>query len=449
MNPPAPTRAELVEHLLTRLVQVQRDLGTEPTEAAGATTPFAELLDSMAFVEFLAILADDCGIEPEAIEEAAGRRFTTISDLADAIFRAGIGLRVGQGVVPSARQRATDPPSSGAGPCWLAATAVRLPDAVQPAEWIDQALGRPPGWLARHAGIRARRVWQDQDPLAAVTAAGNDCLRQAGLLPADIGALLVTSEAPPLLVGLAADLHHRLGLSGGATALEIGGACTGFLAALWTAQAIVPRVGPVLVLAVETPAQFLALEPGSAGGYAALFGDGAAAAVVCNGPIRSRSVRLAEVAVGALGEAGHCLRVQRTGGVVALEMDGHALAGRAIRTMASAIRDMVGRHHLAVSDLAGVVAHAGNGRLAALLARQLGLPPDRVWSTTPTTGNLGSVSLPAAWHTRASHSGPVAWAAVGAGLTWGVALTEVGQAFQPDDQAGKPDLRELPSGEAS
>jgi hypothetical protein len=41
-------------------------------------------------------------------------------------------------------------------------------------------------------------------------------------------------------------------------------------------------------------------------------------------------------------------------------------------------------------------------------------------------GNDASVSLPAAWAARrpAPH-GPVAWTAVGAGLTWGAALTGV------------------------
>jgi 3-oxoacyl-[acyl-carrier-protein] synthase III len=92
--------------------------------------------------------------------------------------------------------------------------------------------------------------------------------------------------------------------------------------------------------------------------------------------------------------------------------------------MAPAIRDLAQEHGLNVSDLEGVVCHGGNGRMPAIVARQLGLPADKVWSISPETGNLGSVSLPAAWAARASEpAAPVAWTAVGAGLSVATALT--------------------------
>jgi 3-oxoacyl-[acyl-carrier-protein] synthase III len=76
-----------------------------------------------------------------------------------------------------------------------------------------------------------------------------------------------------------------------------------------------------------------------------------------------------------------------------------------------------------MSDVQVVVAHGGNGRMPALLARQLGLPVDRVWSVTPQTGNLGSASLPAAWAAHVPQpSGPVLWTSVGAGISWGAAF---------------------------
>ena len=62
--------------------------------------------------------------------------------------------------------------------------------------------------------------------------------------------------------------------------------------------------------------------------------------------------------------------------------------------------------------------------LQATVARLAPLvPPERVWSTTAETGNLGSASLPVAWASHPSPpTGPVIWTAVGAGLTWGAAL---------------------------
>jgi 3-oxoacyl-[acyl-carrier-protein] synthase-3 len=303
----------------------------------------------------------------------------------------------------------------------LAATAVRLPRSVQEAASINTALGRPAGWLEEHAGIRSRRVWHDEDPLAAAAGAGRDCLNRAGVLAEEVEALLVTAEAPPLLVGLAAALHHWLELRPQTAALEIGGACMGFLAALRVAQPLLPRAGAVLVIAVECPSHFLHLEPGPAGEAAALFGDGAAACVLCAQPPGPEATPVADVQLGYDGSAAALVRVERPAGATpAIHLDGIALAGRAVRALAEVIADCTRRHGLTPADLGAVVVHGGNGRLPALLARRLRLPPERVRSETAHGGNLGAASLPVAWAARPqSGQGPAVWAAVGAGLTWG------------------------------
>lgn len=412
---------DLTAHLLARLRRVQQDLGVEPSAPDDPGLRFADALDSMGMAEFLALLADDCGVTPAAIEECTGRQFGTVAALACAMHAAGVLPRPVQSALVG---RGDPPPLAG---CWLAATAVRLPEMVQPAVTINQALGRPAGWLESHAGIVSRRIWAGQDPLAAAADAGRAAVAQAGLPIDAVGALLVTSEAPPLLAGLAAALHHRLGLRPDAVALEVGGACTGFLAALWTAQRLLPQAGTVLVLAVEAHSHHLPVKPGSAGEAAALFGDAAAAAVLCAGPTVDGSVRVAEVVLGADGSIGHLLRPERSSCGVELHMDGTALAARAVRAMAKAVHELAWRHGLTPADLAAVIAHGGNGRMPALLARQLGLPPERVWSETAHTGNLGSATLPAAWAARQpAPPGPAVWTAVGAGLTWGAAIMRRG-----------------------
>src|SRR5262249_21204192 len=156
-------------------------------------------------------------------------------------------------------------------------------------------------WWESHAGIAERRTWGNQDPVQAAGEAGRECLDRAGLAPEEIGALLVTAEAPPLLAGLAAALHHRPDLRPNAAALGVGGACTGFLAALWLGRALLPRVGAILLIAVEAPTRFLQLQPGPAGEAAALFGDGAAACLLRDHSRNPSDVAVVDIVLGVDG----------------------------------------------------------------------------------------------------------------------------------------------------
>lgn len=408
--------SDLIAHLLRRLRQVQDNLGCGPPAADGETR-FADAVDSMGLVEFLALLADDCAVPSMILEQAAGRRFGTVAELAATLEAAGLRPRASVAGIPATPV----PPRT---PAWLAATAVRLPVVRQATADLDAVLQRPAGWLAAHAGIHERCVWAGDNALRAVAHAAREALDQAGIPLSGVGALLVTSEAPPLPVGLAAALHHELNLSPRAVALEVGGACTGLLAALWTAWRLLPEAGAVLVAAVEAPSLWLVPCPGSAGEAAALFGDGAAACVLAAERGGRECRRLLDVRLEADGGGGRFLQVrQEAGRGMELSMDGPALAGRAVRGMAAAVRDLTASHGLAVAELGAVVAHGGNGRMPALLARQLGLASGRVWSETARTGNLGSASLPVAWAAHAADEAwPVVWTAAGAGLTWGAAL---------------------------
>jgi 3-oxoacyl-[acyl-carrier-protein] synthase-3 len=424
---------ELTTHLLRCVGRVRQNLGVEAAVPDDADVCIADVLDSMGLVEFLAILAEDCGVRPIDIEACTGQRFGTVAELARCLRDAGLVGRAGAVKPLFGSNRGLTAPAH---PGWLAATTVQLPHTVQDASAINAVLQRPAGWLEEHAGIRGRRLWADEDPIAAAAEAGRACLDRAGVLVEEVGTLLVTAEAPPRLVGLAAVLHHRLGLRPQTAAVEIGGACTGFLAALHVAQALLPRAGAVLVVAVEAPSRFLRLEPGPAGEAAALFGDGAAACVVCASPPGPNAMPVFDVQLDCDGSAAELVRVAGSAhDALAIHLDGIALAGRAVRAMAEAVEDCTHRHGLTPADLEAVIAHGGNGRLPALLARRLGLPPERVRSETAYTGNLGAASLPVAWATLPQPvRGAAVWTAVGAGLTWGAAL--LGRPLPRDDVHG-------------
>src|SRR5438552_4043164 len=81
---------DIVTHLLKRLRQVQRNFGVPETDNSGMR--LADAVDSMGLVEFVGILAEDFGVSPEAIDEAVGRKYGTIAEVARALQATGFGL---------------------------------------------------------------------------------------------------------------------------------------------------------------------------------------------------------------------------------------------------------------------------------------------------------------------------------------------------------------------
>jgi 3-oxoacyl-[acyl-carrier-protein] synthase-3 len=379
----------------------------------------------MALVEYLLVAAADVGVSAADLEESVERRFTTVRALARALTERALTREARCSPAAAARteESKTASPARDA-VCWLAATSVRLAHGVQTAAEVDALLARPSGWFASHTGIQERRLWRDGDPLGAAAGAARDCVQQAGLDPGAVDVLLVTSEAPPLLVGLAAAVHDRLGLSPATVALEMGGACTGFLAALWLGRALLARRGSVLIVAVEAPSRLLEVKPGPSGEAAALFGDGAAACLLCRERSGPQPFAVRDVRLSVDGSQRELVQVQRSGGAVEVRLHGTQLAALAIETMAREIETLAGVAAVAVDELGGIVIHGGNGRFSDLVAHRLGVPAERIRSQTPRTGNLGSASVPVAWATHLPERGPVIWAAIGAGVTWGAALLE-------------------------
>jgi len=86
-------QTDLVSHLLDRLESVRRNLGVVDETAVGPDARFADLLGSMGMVEFLGLIADDCGTSPTALEECTARRFSTVAAFAEAMTCAGLAVQ--------------------------------------------------------------------------------------------------------------------------------------------------------------------------------------------------------------------------------------------------------------------------------------------------------------------------------------------------------------------
>lgn len=182
----------------------------------------------------------------------------------------------------------------------LAAVATALPgEPVDNAE-LSGRLGVAQGWIEAFIGTRTRHFAVDlatgevRYSLADLCArAARGALGRCGVLPDDIGFVVLATATPDALMPTtAAVVADRLGIDG-VPCYQIQSGCSGAVQALALAGALLaasPRGGPGLVLGgdvcskhLDLGLDFRGLPPGELVNYM-LFGDGAGAAVVTAEP---------------------------------------------------------------------------------------------------------------------------------------------------------------------
>lgn len=268
-------------------------------------------------------------------------------------------------------------------------------------------------WVRERTGIVSRRYASDDDTVVSMaTAAAAKALATAGVEPdlVLLASCSLTRQIPGGAASVAANLGSRAG------AVDVNAACAGFCYSLsWAADAI--RAGSadhVLVIGSERLTTWLDHQDK---GTAILFADGAGAAVV--GPSETNGI--GPVVWGSDGTKADAIRVPDDADT--LEMDGRGVFRWATTEMAQVAHDACAAAGLAPHQVAAFVPHQANLRIVDSLARQLGVPDDRVARDIVDAGNTSSASVPLAISRlldegRVSPGDPMLLVAFGAGLTY-------------------------------
>ena len=306
----------------------------------------------------------------------------------------------------------------------IASLGASLPARVVANAAIAERLGVSDEWIVKRTGIRSRRVAHAGERLTDLAAAaGRSALERAGASPAEVDLVLVaTSTSDDLLPNAAPLVAHALGAAR-AGAVDVGAACTGFLSALdlGTAQIEAGRADAVLVIGADLMSRIV--DP-NCRQTAALFGDGAGAALLT---ASERESRIGPIVLGADGAGAELIVVDRTEAKV--RMDGHETFRHAVARMAQATSEAVALAELELDDVDLFVYHQANARILRSVGEQLKLPPERVVDCIAELGNTSAATLPLALgHAleagRVREGYRVLLAAFGAGFTWGAGIVE-------------------------
>ncbi|UXS26771.1 beta-ketoacyl-ACP synthase III [Agrobacterium tumefaciens] len=268
---------------------------------------------------------------------------------------------------------------------------------------IEASLGLEAGWIERRTGIRTRYWAQEGDTLSGLAArAGRMALEDAEIGSAEIAlTLLATSTPDHLLPPSAPLLAHRLGLvrSG---AIDLAGACSGFLYALTLADGFVRTHGrAVLVVAANILSRRInPVERASA----VLFADAAGAVVLKPCKEAQRGLLSADlVADGggydliqiAAGGSSQPFSADTSAEEVLMTMrDGREVFSRAVMLMTETSKRVLHEAGMTAADIDRFVPHQANARMFDAVCGNLGINRQKTVRTIESFGNSSAATIP-------------------------------------------------------
>jgi 3-oxoacyl-[acyl-carrier-protein] synthase-3 len=304
---------------------------------------------------------------------------------------------------------------------------------------IEARLRVAEGWIEERTGIRARHFAAPEEATSdlAVRAAEDLFARNPGKR-ADIGTLILATSTPDHLLPPTAPLvAQRLGLVH-AGAMDLAGACSGFVQALIMADGYVrAQERPALVIAANVLSR--RIEPNERGS-AVLFADAAGAVLLepsqdpmsglLGADLNSDGTGYALVSIAAGGSRKPFAQSTSPGEVLMRMSDGGAMFQRAVDLMVGCAERALQKAGLKATDISRFVPHQANARMTAVVARRLGIEAPNMLSSVEDYGNSSAATIPltlslATRDTPLKSGETLLFTAAGAGLTAGAAVLRV------------------------
>lgn len=316
-----------------------------------------------------------------------------------------------------------------------------VPDRIITNDDLARTVDTSDEWIRTRTGIRERRIVNDATETTSSLAvkAARAALEVADLSPARLDIIIVATVTPDYPFPATACLvQDALGATR-AGAFDLNAGCTGFVYALNVSAGLITggQADYALVIGAETLSRIVNWNDRNT---CVLFGDGAGAVVLAAS--RAPGGVLATL-LGSDGSGGDLLIVPGGGsrhpaspetvgnGQHFIHMKGREVFRFATRVMARSAREVAEQAGWELEEVSLIIPHQANERIIQSSARQLKLPPERMFINLERYGNTSAASIPIALceaveQGRIKPDDRLILVGFGAGLTWAAAAIEWG-----------------------
>jgi 3-oxoacyl-[acyl-carrier-protein] synthase-3 len=348
----------------------------------------------------------------------------------------------------------------------ITGSGIGVPNNVVTNDALARLMDTTDEWIRTRSGIQ-QRYYADPGQGSAELGilAAENAMRSAGVEKDDIDAVIFATMTPNFYFpGNGPVLQSKMGFRESLPTFDIRQQCSGFLYGLDLADSLI-RSGKyrrLLLVGAEVHTPFMPWHDGWATTIGedvevtdemrarntairdrtVLFGDGAGAVVVEASENGDRGFIAARLFtngsnIEALYVPGVGFRkrpyvdheqIDRSDPIPV--MDGREVFKQAVSKMPEAVREVCAANGISVNDVDLVLVHQANLRIVESVAKQLGLPPEKVPHNIERYGNTTAGTLPILFH-ELVQSGAIkpgmliCFTALGSGLHWGAALYRV------------------------
>jgi 3-oxoacyl-[acyl-carrier-protein] synthase-3 len=313
-------------------------------------------------------------------------------------------------------------------------------EVVTNADLAQRVPGADPDWISRKTLIQSRRfAAPEQAASDLATHAARAALRDAGVHPADLDFLIVSTSTPDVPQPPTATLVQRALGAERAACFDVNVVCAGFVFALSLAEGLI-AINPearILVVATDVYSRILDFTDRRT---AVLFGDGAGAVVVGAVPEGHGIIDRELVSRGDAADLIHVdaggSRMPASASTVAdgrhyFQMDGRGVRDFVNTGVPPALNMLLKRAGAVAEDVRHFIPHQANGVMLRELVAEAHLENAVTHLTLDRYGNVGSASVPVtldeAARSGALHDGDlVLLAGFGGGMSVGAALLRWG-----------------------
>ena len=307
-------------------------------------------------------------------------------------------------------------------------TGSALPKFTLTNDRLTEFLDTSDEWIRTRTGIETRQVATDESSVSLGTAAAAAALENAGLRAEDIDFLICsTVQADTGTPSLACVLQGAMEMR--CPAVDINGACSGFIYALDYADALLKagKARRVMVVCAELMSRLIDWTDRAT---CVLFGDGAGAVVLDGGEnlchIRLTSDGNIDI-INQYPWPGNSPFKTNSHPYRGLYMDGQEVYKFAVSHSAADLKQVAQEAGIEMDEVGHFLLHQANKRILEAVRVRLRQPAEKFHSNIEHRGNTSSASVPILLDElnragKLQHGDVLAMSAFGAGLTTGACV---------------------------